>query len=69
MQLLDDFFVADEVHQNVQGSPPKLSSSAGSTNSQEKDSDSMYECEVHWDDLRLGEEIGQGNFSVSVFIV
>ncbi|GAB4834345.1 hypothetical protein Ancab_032599 [Ancistrocladus abbreviatus] len=41
------------------GSNPGGSSSKGDT-----ESNSLIDCEIHWEDLQLGEEIGQGSYAV-----
>jgi len=56
----------DEVQKQQEGS--QLPSSRESTGSHESlsgkgdyESNSVSECEIHWEDLQLREEIGQGN--------
>ncbi|EEF51112.1 map3k delta-1 protein kinase, putative [Ricinus communis] len=40
------------------------SSNGSSTSRGEKDSNSVVKCEIHWEELQLGEEIGQGSYGV-----
>ncbi|KAJ0971118.1 hypothetical protein J5N97_019077 [Dioscorea zingiberensis] len=41
-----------------------VSSQAASSTIGEKDTDAFSDCEILWDDLLLGEEIGQGSYAV-----
>ncbi|XP_058084669.1 uncharacterized protein LOC131232453 isoform X2 [Magnolia sinica] len=58
-------------HQNPEvNHSPTLSSPGGSNGSSrtsskdEKELNSLVDCEIHWEDLLLGEEIGQGSYGV-----
>ncbi|KDP25496.1 hypothetical protein JCGZ_20652 [Jatropha curcas] len=59
----------DEVQKQPDGrrssSVGESSGSLGSSPSGgEKESNSMVKCEIHWEDLQLGEEVGQGSYAV-----
>lgn len=61
---LIDVQVEDEVQRPGQQFPSGDSSgSHGSSSSKgDSDSNSVVDCEIHWEDLHIGEEIGQGKF-------
>ncbi|KAF8413111.1 hypothetical protein HHK36_001087 [Tetracentron sinense] len=46
------------------GSTGSGSSHGNSSNKGDKEARSMIDCEIHWEDLHVGEEIGQGSFAV-----
>ncbi|XP_065858179.1 uncharacterized protein [Euphorbia lathyris] len=54
----------DEAQRQLDGKR-ELSGSQGSSASREdKESNTVVDCEIQWDDLQLGEEIGQGSYAV-----
>ncbi|KAL5727643.1 hypothetical protein ACHQM5_000817 [Ranunculus cassubicifolius] len=68
----DELLDSEALHQNPPASPPIISSSAESNSSREnsltkedrESLESLDECEILWDDLHLGEEIGQGAYAI-----
>lgn len=63
---LIDVQVEDEVQRQGKQSPSSgdCNGSRGSSSSKGNyDSNSVVDCEIHWDNLHIGEEIGQGKFN------
>jgi len=44
----------------------ETNSQPGSSPVEKKDLDLDIECDIHWEDLHIGEEVGQGNCSMVV---
>ncbi|XP_038999645.1 serine/threonine-protein kinase EDR1-like [Hibiscus syriacus] len=66
---MDASWVEDELQKQTDGkSLSSVGESIGSQESQSSKGDSepnsMVDCEIHWEDLHLGEEIGQGSYAV-----
>ncbi|KAL5727642.1 hypothetical protein ACHQM5_000816 [Ranunculus cassubicifolius] len=68
----DELLEPEVLPQKRPASPPRMSSPAESNSSREnssakedkESSESLDECEILWDDLLLGEEIGQGSYAI-----
>ncbi|XP_021895343.1 probable serine/threonine-protein kinase DDB_G0267514 isoform X1 [Carica papaya] len=66
---LESSGVEDEEHKRSDGKQfPSLGEGTGTQGSSsskgDNDSNSLTDCEIHWEDLQLGEEIGQGSYAV-----
>ncbi|CAK8539394.1 unnamed protein product [Lathyrus sativus] len=61
--------IKDEVQKQRQGFPlgsskESIGDDASSSSREKSESNSVVECEIHWEDLQLRKEIGQGSYAV-----